>query len=162
MLQRKYRGLFMIEKPLKRKKHELYLNCKDPELNLKYRCAVEELHKRKNELSGVLSNNIKIVHLGYGRKYLVNLPHNIGFAEFNVSDMGILTIKRVKIGPHFEGSSLRGLGLGRLIIKKVIEFARRRGIKYIGVNSAPLAVDFYKKLGFKQVDPNSYYFFIKL
>jgi len=153
----------MAEKPFKRKVPDLHLDrCPYPETNLKYRLAVEELRKRKNEIIEQLRPKIKIVPEAIKGSYEVTLPKNLGFAEFHLSENNILTIKRFRIGPHLEGSSLRGLGLGKLIVEKIITFARTNGVTYIGLYSADSAVGFYEKLGFKKANSDTYYMYLKL
>ena len=44
-------------------------------------------------------------------------------------------------------------GLGRSMMKLVEEYAMARGVELLEVNSAPDAVEFYRRLGWQMVDP---------
>jgi GNAT superfamily N-acetyltransferase len=129
---------------------------------LKYKLAVEELRRRKSELIEQLRLDVKIVPINIKGNYKVTLPKELGFAEFHLSESGLLTIRRIRIGPHIKESSLRNLGLGKLIIEKIISFARANGVTHIGLYSAYSTIDFYKHLGFKKATQDSCYMYLKL
>lgn len=46
----------------------------------------------------------------------------------------------------------RNKGLGKELVKKLIEFCHSKGIKWIALIAEPDQEDFYKKLGFKQMN----------
>lgn len=46
----------------------------------------------------------------------------------------------------------RNKGLGKELVKKLIEFCHSKGVKWIGLIAEPDQEDFYKKLGFKQMN----------
>jgi len=56
----------------------------------------------------------------------------------------------------FVGSSFSGLGIGIALLKLGIEMARKNGAAEIKLESTITAVQFYKKIGFKEVSRGYY------
>lgn len=67
----------------------------------------------------------------------IDASGNINSAHLNVVE----TVKKY-----------RGKGIGRTVVETAIAHARKRGIKMIELDSVDNAVEFYKKLGFKEVE----------
>ncbi|PIU02900.1 MAG: hypothetical protein COT55_01095 [Candidatus Diapherotrites archaeon CG09_land_8_20_14_0_10_32_12] len=139
------------------------IESKNKEQGMKYRLAVEELRRRKVELTRELYAQTRIVGPEHERHYVVLLPRELGSAHIEVGWTGsYLVIRNLQIGSRLlKNSALRHLGIGRLLIGKIIGFAREKGLEEIQAYSAADSYDFYKKMGFKQ-HRNSNYFTMDL
>lgn len=142
------------------KKIKERITAKDKEMGLVYDLATKELQKRKTELLRELLAKAIIIENGSG-KYEIKLPKNLGFAKLIVVN-DLLILENLHVGPYnVESSALRNLGIGRLLVNIIKDFAIKKGLKMIRLWSLRNTTDFYKKLGFLR-DKQTKYFYIKL
>ena len=135
------------------------IEAKDKDAGLKYGLAVEELRRRKDELIKALSEKIKIIGPEYELHYVVLLPENLGSAHIEIGWTGsYLKIWNIQVGPRTaKNSALRHLGIWRLLIEKIIEFAKEKGLEEIILYYAADTYDFYRALGFNQYNNSNYF-----
>ncbi len=72
----------------------------------------------------------------------------LGFASFDpeAGELNSLYVRR----------TARGMGVGRLLVGRVEEVARTRGLGEVGLNSSKAALGFYERLGFEPLWPFEY------
>lgn len=88
------------------------------------------------EKQGILRNKKRIGHA---------ILQIYGFD--NNSEKGIASLPRVTVNKKY-----RGKGIGKKMIEAAISDAQERGAGIISVEPGVDDIDFYKKLGFKEVD----------
>lgn len=75
----------------------------------------------------------------------------IGCAGIRKLVKGVAELKRMYIIPHY-----RGLGLGKILLEKAIELARKIGYRKIRLDTMTTmkaAVNLYTRYGFKEINP---------
>jgi len=126
------------------------------------------LESRRKELLDELKKRIKLNRSrGYKfkRKVLLRSPsgRTIAFAEIVFDDVNsIISIEKLSTGELMASEtleafkpedSLRGLGIGSLILDRIKQYAIKKNIKYIELFCKYDVVRFYMKYGFKDVGP---------
>lgn len=84
-----------------------------------------------------------------GTKYIVLLDDGYPVATCRFYDCGdnAVTLGRVVVLPQY-----RGQKLGSLVVAEAEKWAKELGYKEIKIDSRLEAIDFYAKLGYKQID----------
>ena len=84
-----------------------------------------------------------------GTKYIVLLDDGYPVATCRFYDCGdnAVTLGRVVVLPQY-----RGQKLGSLVVTEAEKWAKELGYKEIKIDSRLEAIDFYAKLGYKQID----------
>ncbi len=84
-----------------------------------------------------------------GTKYIVLLDDGYPVATCRFYDCGdnAVTLGRVVVLPQY-----RGQKLGSLVVAEAEKWAQELGYKEIKIDSRLEAIDFYAKLGYKQID----------
>jgi len=67
----------------------------------------------------------------------------VGFALINRNQRGDVRIRLI--------GTNKGKGIGRVLMERIIDNARRRGLKTVTLESVPEARGFYNKLGFRPI-----------
>lgn len=70
---------------------------------------------------------------------------------------GVLSVGRSHISCVFVDGKYHRRGIGRKLFQTVIEELKTNGIKEIKLNASPYAVEFYRRLGFKDIGERSEY-----
>ncbi|MBD3249324.1 GNAT family N-acetyltransferase [Candidatus Woesearchaeota archaeon] len=65
--------------------------------------------------------------------------------------IGIVGLKGNEIKNLFVNARYHRKGIGRKLMRKMIDLAKKRKIKKVIVHSSPVAMDFYKNMGFKKI-----------
>ena len=86
---------------------------------------------------------------GDGTKYIVLLDDGYPIATCRFYE---LSFDRVMIGRVVVLPQYRGLELGRKVVSEAEQWIAELGYKIIQVDSRTVAVDFYKKLGYEEID----------
>lgn len=84
-----------------------------------------------------------------GTKYIIILDsgYPIATCRFYETDKNTVTLGRVVVLTEY-----RGIGLGRKVIAEAEKWIKESGYKFIEIESRTVAVDFYRKLGYSQLD----------
>ena len=70
--------------------------------------------------------------------------------SFDIDDKGNVQSAHLNVVETVK--KYRGKGIGRVVVEAAIDHARKRGIKMIELDSVEDVVEFYKKIGFKEVE----------
>ena len=120
-----------------------------------------------NKLLAQLSSEENVISLAYLQRILKN--ENIGFFvakdDEKIIGMGILALVPVVsgLGARIEDvvidENYRGKGLGKQLMQKIIEEARKKNVEYVELTSRPsrvVANKLYPALGFRKRETNVY------
>lgn len=106
---------------------------------------------------------MKLVYGGnLGPGYVLSVFNMVGKNSFNYVVRSNNKINGFAVISGY-GNNLRVLtiattqrkGIGRLLMNRIRNDAKKAGYKYLKVNSIPESVGFYKKMGFEVVNTNS-------
>ena len=127
------------------------IHSKDPEMGLLYTEACHELGKRKHELITALKEQAKFTAIDGDRERL-ELPKNLGSVTLLV-EKDCIYVQLVHVSQiGLDGSALRHLGIGRLMMSLVEERALSKGLHRIELKPTKDAIRFYEILGFKKLE----------
>jgi len=83
-------------------------------------------------------------------------PHFSLVAEVGGEIRGVGCLKDGLIKRLYVTPSFHRLGIGRAIVTALEEEARRGGVEVLRVDSAPVSVAFYERLGFRRIRPDAW------
>ncbi len=115
---------------------------------------IEELKRiNRNEKNSLSKNAADIISKKKWETFIAKINNEpVGFINFRryiFPKQWREGAEYIYIWDIFVKPEWRGKRIGKLLIKKVIEEAKKRGIKYVLLSSLPERLEFYKKLGFE-------------